>query len=50
MYSIKILWKDYVYWYKKQAPKYGYFRSLFDCWFNARHFNRDGTYRKATWQ
>ena len=38
---------DYLWWYKKQAPKYGYFRSIFDCWFNTMHFNRDGTYRKA---
>ena len=27
--------QDYIWWYKKQAPKYGYFRSLFDCYFNS---------------
>ena len=42
--------EDYKWGDKKQAPQYGYYRSIFDCWFNARHFNRDGTYRKATWQ
>ena len=42
--------EDYKWWYRKQAPQYGYYRSIFDSWFNARHFNRDGTYRKATWQ
>ena len=36
---------DFIYWYKKQAPKYGYFRSIFDCWFNSRHYNRDGSYK-----
>ena len=32
--------KDYKWWYKKHS-KYGYFRSIFDCWFNARVFNRE---------
>ena len=40
--------KDYIYWYKKQAPKYGYFSSLFDCVFNAKNFKRDGSYRVPT--
>ena len=46
--TLRTFIKDYIYWYKKQAPKYGYFRSLFDCIFNAMHFNRDGTYRVPT--
>ena len=37
--KIKDFIKDYIWWYKKQAPKYGYFRSMFDCLFNAMHFN-----------
>ena len=36
---------DFIWWYKKQAPKYGYFRSLFDCYFNSKYFNRDGSYK-----
>lgn len=46
--TFKTFISDYKWWYKKQAPKYGYFRSIFDCWFNARIFNRDGTYRVPT--
>ena len=42
--TFKTFISDYKWWYKKQAPKYGYFRSIFDCWFNARIFNRDCTY------
>ena len=41
-------WEDYKWWYKRQAPKYGYYRSIWDCWFNARAFKRDGTYRVPT--
>ena len=41
-------WEDYKWWYKRQAPKYGYYRSIWDCWFNAREFKRDGTYRVPT--
>ena len=37
--------QDYIWWYKKQAPKYGYFRSLFDCYFNSKYFTRDGNYK-----
>ena len=44
----KNFYEDYKWWYKKQAPIYGYFRSIFDSWFNAMHFNRDGTYRIPT--
>ena len=36
---------DFIWWYKKQAPKYGYFRSLIDCYFNSKYFNRDGSYK-----
>lgn len=40
--------KDYKWWYKQQAPKYGYWSSLWTAYFNARHFKRDGTYRLNT--
>jgi len=40
--------KDFWFWYKQQAPKYGYISSIWACIFNARHFNRDGTYRIKT--
>ena len=46
MAEFKIFIKDFIWWYKKQAPKYGYFRSIFDCWFNARVYTRDGKYKK----
>ena len=29
-------WEDYKWWYKKQAPKYGYYRSIFE-----QHFPSD---------
>lgn len=41
-------WEDYKWWYKQQAPKYGYYRSIWDCLFNAMYFKRDGTYRRHT--
>ena len=40
--------KDFWFWYKQQAPKYGYISSIWARIFNARHFNRDGTYRIKT--
>jgi len=40
--------KDFLYWYKIQAPKYGYFRSLDYSLFNALYFKRDGSYKKKT--
>ena len=46
MAEFKIFIKDFIWWYKKQAPQYGYFRSIFDCWFNARVYTRDGKYKK----
>tara|TARA_B100001057_G_C22821902_1_gene939755 strand:- start:102 stop:239 length:138 start_codon:yes stop_codon:yes gene_type:complete len=45
MEEFKLFIKDFIWWYKIQAPKYGYFTSIFDCWFNARHYNRDGSYK-----
>ena len=40
--------KDFVFWYKKQAPQYGYWSSIGYCIFNAMHFKRDGSYRLKT--
>ena len=40
--------KDWLWWYKQQAPKYGYFDSITYSYFNARYFTRDGNWRKAT--
>ena len=36
-------WKEY---YRDLYPQYGRISSVFYSWFNYRHFNRDGTYRK----
>lgn len=46
--TLQLFIKDYKWWYKEQAPKYGYFNSIFTAYFNARHFKRDGTYRIPT--
>ena len=43
---MKLLFQDFLFWYKKQAPQYGYFRTIFDAWWNCRHFQRDGKYKK----
>tara|TARA_Y100001937_G_scaffold15149_1_gene20675 strand:+ start:1374 stop:1538 length:165 start_codon:yes stop_codon:yes gene_type:complete len=43
--TLRTLIKDYIWWYKQQAPKYGRFASLWYCAFNAMYFKRDGTYR-----
>ena len=48
--NYKIIWQDYKWWYQQQAPKYGYISSIYTAYFNARHFKRDGTYRKATYE
>ena len=42
------VWKDFSYWYKIQAPKYGHWRSLGYCVFNAAYFKRDGSFRLKT--
>ena len=42
------VWKDFSYWYKIQAPKYGLWRSLGYCVFNAAYFKRDGSFRLKT--
>ena len=41
-------WEDYKWWYRKQAPVYGRYASLWYCAFNAMYFKRDGTYRRHT--
>ena len=46
--KLQVFIKDYCYWYRTQAPVYGYFRTVFDAWFNARYFRRDGGYRTKT--
>lgn len=43
-----MIWKDFLFWYREQAPKYGYISSIFTAYFNACHFKRDGTYRMNT--
>ena len=45
---ILIVLKDWLWWYKKQAPMYGRFASIWYSGFHALYFKRDGTYRKAT--
>lgn len=40
--------KDFWFWYKQQAPKYGYISSIWDCIHNARYFKRNGEYRIKT--
>ena len=40
--------KDWVWRYKKQAPKYGYFDSIHYSLFNAIYFKRDGEWRRRT--
>jgi len=46
--NMKIFFQDFIWWYKIQAPKYGYISSISSCIFNARHFLRDGRYRIQT--
>jgi hypothetical protein len=46
--SLKTFFEDYIWWFKQQGPKYGYFNSIWTAYFNARHFKRDGTYRIPT--
>ena len=46
----KNFWKDYVWWYKKQAPVYGRFASLWYSGFNALYFQRDGNWRKKSYE
>ena len=46
IYSImKRFIQDFLYYYKRFGPKYGWFWSLDYSYFNARYFNRDGTWR-----
>jgi len=44
----KTFCEDFIWWYKQQAPKYGYISSINTAYFNAMHFKRDGTYRLRT--
>ena len=45
---MRVFFEDFIWWYKQQAPKYGYVSSIGDCIFNAAYFKRDGTYRLKT--
>ena len=38
--------KDFMYWYKYNAPRYGYIQSINYSVFNCLYFKRDGSYRK----
>ena len=38
--------KDFIYWYKYNAPRYGYIMSISHSVFNCMYFKRDGSYRK----
>ena len=40
--------RDFLYWYKLSAPKYGYIRSLEYSLFNALYFKRDCSYKTKT--
>ena len=43
-------WKDWLWWYKQQAPKYGRFASIWYSGFNAMYFQRDGDWRKKSYE
>lgn len=47
---IKTILKDWLWWYKQQAPKYGYFASIWYSGFNALYFKRDGNWRKKSYE
>jgi hypothetical protein len=40
--------KDFWFWYRQFAPKYGYFWSIEYSIFNALYFKRDGQWRLNT--
>jgi hypothetical protein len=42
--------KDFCYYYKNFGPKYGWFWSIGYSRFNALYFNRDGTWKKKTYE
>lgn len=42
--------KDWLWWYKQQAPKYGWFWSIGYSRFNALYFNRTGNWKKKTYE
>ena len=46
IYSImKRFIRDFLYYYKRFGPRYGWFWSIEYSRFNAKYFNRDGTWR-----
>lgn len=47
---IMIFIKDFCYYYKNFGPKYGWFWSIGYSRFNALYFNRDGTWKKKTYE
>ena len=46
----KDFWKDWLWWYKQHAPKYGRFASIWYSGFNAMYFQRDGDWRKKSYE
>lgn len=45
---MRIILKDWLWWYQQQAPKYGYVNSIHYSLFNAIYFQRSGEWRKRT--
>ena len=45
---IMVKLKDFWFWYKYNAPKYGYVMSIQYSLFNCMYFKRDGSFRTTT--
>ena len=45
---IMVKLKDFWFWYKYNAPKYGYVMSIHYSLFNCMYFKRDGSFRTTT--